>query len=167
MRRLKSLLLTISFFGMSIIAFSSNAMGAYQFHFQLPAYMQWTQSGNEQDSSGYTQTYVTQAPEQKVMLNYGAGITTSLRDSMQQVLNNHAQVGCSIDTYQIIKETGNYLTFSTMLNQCPNGQAMYEVIKTYNMSDGQYDIFYSTNPILTPPKMIQQMTKVIESTTVS
>jgi len=169
MRYLKPLLLNICFLGLGLTTIAANAMGAYQFHFQLPGYMNWVPNGTEQDSGGYTQIYVTEMPAQRIELNYGAGITTSLRNSMQEVLNNHTAMGagCAINTYHVIQETGNNLTFSTTLDQCSNGKAMFEIIKTYNMPDGQYDILYSTNPQVTPPKMIQQMTRIVESTTVS
>lgn len=171
MRHLKSLLATTCFIGLSIISSSANAMGAYQFHFQLPTYMNWVTYKNEQDPAGYTISYITQAPRQAVTINYGVGITTSLIASMQEVLDNHnaiaAAIGCSINTYHIVKQTDNYMIFTSKLDQCSNGVAHFEVDKTYNMPDGQYDIIYSADPNITPPKMIQQMTRVVESTEVS
>lgn len=128
----------------------SPAGAKYKIDIKFPSSMHWQLKDNQQDATGYMQTYLPRdshsKTSQSVNFNYGKDIKTSLKDSMREVLNVMSGTDCKVKTSKILKQVDNYLVFDTFLDKCSNGKSLQQVFKVFNMPDGQYSVIYVADP---------------------
>lgn len=160
MRYLIIALLAFNFLvlGSDVLASESN----YKVSFKLPQPQQWQLESNTKDAEGYTQIYAS-TNDETLTINYGKGITTSLKNSMQQVLDGIALSNCQRHGSKVITQKKNELVFTTFLDQCQNGKTLKQIYKVFNMPDGQYSISYTTAANTTSSKQIQKMEAIVKT----
>lgn len=152
----------ISIFAISSI-FANEFASSYQFSFDSP--IEWKTNSRNIDTTGYTEEFIPQASgnfnEQNLTLNFGKNISTSLKDSMQQVIDNLAGLDCQTKESKVVKKEKNSLVFTTYLDKCSNNVTLLKVFKVINMPDGQYSIMYAANPKLVNPKILTSMKNAV------
>jgi hypothetical protein len=140
---------------------------AYTFDFNPPRASDWQLVQNAFDKNGYARTYMLpqtgDATPESVTISYGRNIHTSVKASMQEVVDNFKKINCKQKQSHVIQQKTDALVFSTTLDQCTNGKAVTQIFKVFNMPDGQYSIIYSADPRKTSKSAIADMQKAVES----
>jgi hypothetical protein len=149
-------------------AFASNpATGHYNYNIQLPQSMHWRLAGNQQDATGYTKTYLpsssTSGYPQNLQMGFTLGDKTPLQNAMQIVLNQHKVIPCRQNSSQMITSKKDVIIYTTSMTGCPNGKDLWQVIKSFNMPDGNYSMIYAADPKVVPEDTLQKMKTAIVS----
>lgn len=122
----------------------ANAHSKYQIKADLT---DWKMVKQENDPQGYYKIYEPvhkTAAQEEILINYGKGITTSLVNSAQQIINVDRQLPCSGFNHKIIAQAANTLTLKVKLDHCqPGPNSLLVYTKIFNADDGQYSIKYS------------------------
>ena len=154
----------VSLCALSFSAFAETELASpYQISYQAPA---WKLANKQQDPDGYTFQYQpanAQKHFESITVNYGKGIQSSLKDSMQQVVSEMNTTGCQTRESSILKEDTKTLVFKTVLDQCTNGKSLTQIFKVFNTPDGQYSIVYSVDSVMHANKSPDKMESIIES----
>ncbi len=125
----------------------------------------WKMVGEKIDPDGYFKLYQPRQPmsgQEKILINYGKNITTSLNDSMQQAFNVQKQLPCATFNYKVLSQNTNDVSLMTRLSGCSQGpNSVITIRKIFNTNDGQYSIIYSAVPTAIPVSRIESMKHVI------
>lgn len=162
-------LLTISLFALNLLItpYIFAATAFHQIVFKAPHDMPWKLSKERHEKLGYIKMYIPKTAQndkvQALTINYGRGIKTPLKNSMQEVLNVIAVSDCQHKDSKIIKKQHNMLIFSVSMDHCLNGKSLLQIFKVFNANDGQYSILYTADQNLVPPRTLRKMQAVIEN----
>lgn len=152
--------------GMLLAAPAAKAFeGRYHWSINFPRDAQWKILNDQQDNAGYTKVYapsgMSSVYPQNLSMGFNLGDKTPLRNAMQVVLNQHRQAPCREKSDHLIKATDNMILYTTHLGNCANGKSLFQVIKSYNMPDGNYSIMYAADPEVVSKSDIQKMQTAI------
>ena len=141
-------------------------VGSYHIDILLPTYMQWTLYKDNKDVSGYTKIYLPQKAnnmsDQNITVNYSKDVQTSLKDSMQEVVNALDNTDCKVQDTKILTKLNKSIVFTVALDQCANNKSAIQVFKIFNTEDGQYSIIYSADLTVTDQDTVNKMKSTIE-----
>ncbi len=114
MRKLKIVFLSFCFLMSFINLAYAQSQGNYLIDFSFPADMHWNLVSNKQDAGGYFISYESSeySNDQNLKLNFGLNITTSLLDSMQEVVNVSSLAHCQKNEAKIIQKKKNTLIWA-------------------------------------------------------
>ncbi len=125
----------------------------------------WKMVGEKTDPGGYFKLYQprhTTSGQEKILINYGKNITTSLNDSMQEVIRVEKKLPCATFNYKVLSQNSNNLSFMTRLSDCSQGPgSLVTIRKVFNADDGQYSITYSAVPTAINTNRLDAMEHVI------
>lgn len=156
-----------SLIGFASSVFAESTSAKYRIDLQLPYAMQWRLADNQQDATGYIQTFIPKGSRkiagQSLNFNYGKGVKMPLQESMKEVLSVMAGTDCKRKSSSVIQQKSNYLVFTTLLDKCSNGKALQQIFKVFNMPDGQYAVIYVADPHHVPSKTIHTMHAIVMS----
>ncbi len=125
----------------------------------------WKMVKQENDPEGYYKIYEPlekSEAQEEILINYGKNITTSLADSIQQIINVDKQLPCAKFDHKIISRTADSETMVVHLDACQQGPSSLIVYtKVFNAADGQYSIKYSVIATHFDASRISYMQRVV------
>jgi hypothetical protein len=123
--------------------------GSYYIGVVLPIYMNWTLYKTENNTFGYTKTYLPRGSnnisDQNIVVSYDSSNSESLSEAMQDVLDTLDKTDCQVSKNTILEKLKNHVTFTVNLDQCANNKSLVQTFKIYSADDGQYSIIYSAD----------------------
>lgn len=145
--------------------------GLYYFKSTLPKGSNWVQALDAPDSQGYAKMFIpaqssSMYPE-NAQYQYTIGDQTPLLQAMQAITVKDSNLPCKINETRILESTPHMILYTVLLDQCTNGTALSQIVKSFLMSDGTYTIGYSADPHKVAPEEIKAMNSVIKSVTMA